>query len=96
MTTAITEIKKNEKFILDEDLFDLKVATSIVSIHLKMNKKWKKKKFKEWSMKNIDDLENLYQLSGLESSKVDFGMFCNYVFKNSYKFGSVLKPNLVI
>ena len=66
---------KNEKF--DEDEFDRKVAVQVVNIHKKVRGD---DKFSVWVEKNLSHLQNLYSLSNLECSPVDF---FTYVYANS-------------
>ena len=66
---------KNEKF--DEDEFDRKVAIQVVNIHKKVRGD---DKFSIWVEKNLTHLQNLYTLSNLECSPVEF---FTYVYQNS-------------
>lgn len=66
---------KNEKF--DEDEFDRKVAIQVVNIHKKVRGD---DKFSIWVEKNLTHLQNLYTLSNLECSPVEF---FTYVYTNS-------------
>ena len=72
---TINKRGKNEKF--DEDEFDRKVAVQVVNIHKKVRGD---DKFSIWVEKNLTHLQNLYSLSNLECSPVDF---FTYVFNNS-------------
>ena len=69
-------IVKNKKDIFDEDIFDAKVAKSIMKSHRK------KDKFSEWVNENLFHLENIYKLSDISCKKVDFYF---YIYKNTYK-----------
>lgn len=68
---------KGEKGDFDEDEFDRKVAVSVVKIHQKVKGD---DKFSLWVEKNLTHLQNLYSLSNLECSPVDF---FTYVYANS-------------
>ena len=69
--------KNGEKGDFDEDEFDRKVAVSVVKIHQKVKGD---DKFSLWVEKNLTHLQNLYSLSNLECSPVDF---FTYVYNNS-------------
>jgi hypothetical protein len=62
--------------VFDENLFDAKVARTIVKIHKKDNH------FSNWVEKNIYHLKSLYKLSGLQCSFVDFS---SCIYENTYK-----------
>jgi hypothetical protein len=68
--------KRGDK-AFDEDGFDRKVAIEVTKIHKKVRGD---DKFSIWVEKNYHHLQQLYSLSNLECSPVDF---FSYVYQNS-------------
>ncbi len=64
----------------DEDMFDLGVARSITNIHRKSALNEKNRNFKKWANENLNYLDDMYDLSGLDC---DFESFICYVFMDS-------------
>ena len=66
----------------DEKSFDDKVAKSIVEIHNKVLQKNMDEQFNEFVNNNLNHLEKLYYISGLDC---DVEEFYTYVFNNTLK-----------
>lgn len=69
---------KTKKF--DENNFDVKVAKSIATIHVKANRKTVNDKFSRWVNKNLNHLQALYSMSDLKCSPEQF---YTYIYENS-------------
>ena len=72
------KMSENTKF--DEAAFDEKVARVLVRIHKTGRKKKGDEKFSKWVEENLFHLQNMYSLSNLECTAVDF---YTYVYENS-------------
>lgn len=68
------------KQTFDVDAFDRKVAQNIQEIHYTIRKKFENNKFMIWYNNHHEDLQVMYEMSGLSC---DFETFCDYIFKNS-------------
>lgn len=66
----------------DVEKFTVQICTDIYNIHRVERYERENKRYNEWIHNNIDDLNELYMVSGLEW---EFNLFCSYVYNNTLK-----------